>query len=209
MTENKRTGTGFRLLLAGLAAVLTVLPAWTHTARAADAKTADLVYANWEEGIAYTHLAQAVLEDKLGYTVTITAADVAPAYAAVAQGDKDAFMETWLPVLHKDYMERYKNDVIDLGHVFEGTESGLVVPRYMVEAGTKEEIFSHPVHPYTKSLLSAIPHPNPEVEKRRKSITYDYASSGIDYAKGMQHLVGGTHTVLATDAELAQWTQAE
>ena len=40
MTENKRTGTGFRLLLAGLAAVLTVLPAWTHTARAADAKTA-------------------------------------------------------------------------------------------------------------------------------------------------------------------------
>ena len=209
MTENKRTGTGFRLLLAGLAAVLTVLPAWTHTARAADAKTADLVYANWEEGIAYTHLAQAVLEDKMGYTVTITAADVAPAYAAVAQGDKDAFMETWLPVLHKDYMERYKNDVIDLGHVFEGTESGLVVPRYMVEAGTKEEIFSHPVHPYTKSLLSAIPHPNPEVEKRRKSITYDYASSGIDYAKGMQHLVGGTHTVLATDAELAQWTQAE
>ena len=49
MTENKRTGTGFRLLLAGLAAVLTVLPAWTHTARAADAKTADLVYANWED----------------------------------------------------------------------------------------------------------------------------------------------------------------
>ena len=41
------------------------------------------------------------------------------------------------PVLHKDYMERYKNDVIDLGHVFEGTESGLVVPRYMVEAGVR------------------------------------------------------------------------
>ena len=137
MTENKRTGTGFRLLLAGLAAVLTVLPAWTHPARAADAKTADLVYANWEEGIAYTHLAQAVLEDKMGYKVTITAADVAPAYAAVAQGDKDAFMETWLPVLHKDYMERYKHDVIDLGHVFEGTESGLVVPRYMVEDGVR------------------------------------------------------------------------
>ena len=71
------------------------------------------------------------------YTVTITAADVAPAYAAVAQGDKDAFMETWLPVLHKDYIARYKNDVIDLGHVFEGTESGLVVPRYMVEAGVR------------------------------------------------------------------------
>ena len=136
MTENTRTPAGRRLLLACLTLALALVPAWTTT-RAADAKTADLVYANWEEGIAYTHLAQAVLEDKMGYTVTITAADVAPAYAAVAQGDKDAFMETWLPVLHKDYMERYKNDVIDLGHVFEGTESGLVVPRYMVEAGVR------------------------------------------------------------------------
>lgn len=164
MTENKRTGTGFRLLLAGLAAVLTVLPAWTHTAGAADAKTADLVYANWEEGIAYTHLAQAVLEDKMGYKVTITAADVAPAYAAVAQGDKDAFMETWLPVLHKDYMERYKNNVIDLGHVFEGTESGLVVPRYMVEDGVRT----------ISDLLK------PEAKKRlRQTITGIDAGAGV------------------------------
>ena len=99
------------------------------------AKTADLVYANWEEGVAYTHLAQAVLEDKMGYTVTITAADVAPAYAAIAQGDKDAFMETWLPVLHKDYVEKYKDNITDLGNVFEGTQSGLVVPQYMIDAG--------------------------------------------------------------------------
>ena len=100
-------------------------------------KTADLVYANWEEGIAYTHLAQAVLEDKMGYEVTITAADVAPGYAAVAQGDSDAFMEVWLPVLHKDYMEQYKDDTVDLGNVYEGTESGLAVPQYMVDAGIK------------------------------------------------------------------------
>ncbi len=98
-------------------------------------KTADLVYANWEEGVAYTHLAQAILEDKMGYEVEITAADVAPSYAAIAQGDKDAFMETWLPVLHKDYVETYGDDIIDLGHVFEGTESGLVIPQYMVDAG--------------------------------------------------------------------------
>jgi len=94
-------------------------------------KTADLVYVNWAEGVAYTHLAKVVLEDKLGYDVTITAADVAPAYAAVAQGDKDAFMETWLPVLHADYVERFKDDVVDLGHVYEGTQSGLVVPQYV------------------------------------------------------------------------------
>ena len=114
---------------------------------------------------------------------------------------KDIQQETgcaYLFIAHDLSMVKYISDRIGVLHL-----------GYMVEAGTKEEIFSHPVHPYTKSLLSAIPHPNPEVEKRRKSITYDYASSGIDYAKGMQHLVGGTHTVLATDTELAQWTQAE
>ncbi len=98
-------------------------------------KTADLVYANWEEGIAYTHLAKVVLEDEMGYDVTITASDVAPAYASVAAGDQDAYMETWLPTLHKDYIDKYGSDVTDLGHVYEGTMSGLAVPTYMVDAG--------------------------------------------------------------------------
>jgi glycine betaine/proline transport system substrate-binding protein len=99
--------------------------------KAAATKTADLVYVNWAEGIAYTHLAKAVLEDKMGFTVNLTAADVGPAYTAVAQGDKDAFMETWLPVLHKDYLAKYQDKLVDLGHVYEGTQSGLVVPAYV------------------------------------------------------------------------------
>jgi glycine betaine/proline transport system substrate-binding protein len=101
-----------------------------ETAEPAVDKTADLAYVNWAEGVAYTNLAKVILEDKMGYDVTITAADVAPAYASVAQGDKDAFMETWLPVLHKDYVEKYP-EVEDLGHVYEGTQSGLVVPTYV------------------------------------------------------------------------------
>ena len=130
----------------------------------------------------------------------ISALDVS-IQAQVVNLMKDIQQETgcaYLFIAHDLSMVKYISDRIGVLHL-----------GYMVEAGTKEEIFSHPVHPYTKSLLSAIPHPNPEVEKRRKSITYDYASSGIDYAKGTQHRVGGTHTVLATDAELAQWTQAE
>ena len=130
----------------------------------------------------------------------ISALDVS-IQAQVVNLMKDIQQETgcaYLFIAHDLSMVKYISDRIGVLHL-----------GCMVEAGTKEEIFSHPVHPYTKSLLSAIPHPNPEVEKRRKSITYDYASSGIDYAKGMQYLVGGTHTVLATDAELAQWTQAE
>jgi glycine betaine/proline transport system substrate-binding protein len=94
-------------------------------------KTADLVYVNWAEGIAYTNLAKVVLEDKMGYEVEITSADVGPAYTAIAQGDADAFMETWLPVLHADYYEQFEDDIVDLGTVYEGTRSGLVVPTYV------------------------------------------------------------------------------
>lgn len=94
-------------------------------------KSADLVYVNWAEGIAYTNLAKNVLEEKMGYDVTITSADVGPAYASIANGDQDAFMETWLPVLHSNYVERFEDDIVDLGYVYEGTQSGLVVPTYV------------------------------------------------------------------------------
>ena len=94
-------------------------------------KTANLVYVNWAEGIAYTHLVKAVLEDMMGYEVNLTSADVAPAYASVAKGSQDAFMETWLPVLHKDYIEKYKDNLVDLGVIYEGTQSGLIVPKYV------------------------------------------------------------------------------
>lgn len=77
---------------------------------------------------------------------------------------------------------------------------------HMVETGTTDEIFANPVHPYTKSLLSAVPLPNPEVERRRVSIPYDRADEGVDYALGTVHQLEGTHRVLATDEELARWT---
>lgn len=94
-------------------------------------KSADLVYVNWAEGIAYTNLAKVILEDKMDYEVEITSADVGPAYTAIAQGDADAFMETWLPVLHADYYEQYKDQIVDLGVIYDGTQSGLVVPSYV------------------------------------------------------------------------------
>ena len=76
---------------------------------------------------------------------------------------------------------------------------------YLVEVGTREEIFNNPVHPYTKSLLSAIPNPDPIYEKRREILTYD--ASGVDYEKGVRHQLSDTHSVLATPEELALWTE--
>jgi oligopeptide transport system ATP-binding protein len=100
----------------------------------------------------------------------------------------------YLFIAHDLSMVKYISDrigVLHLGH--------------MVETGTKEEIFSNPIHPYTKSLLSAIPHANPKMEKSRVALAYDYGSSGIDYSKGIQQHVGGQHYVLSTDEELMRW----
>ncbi|WP_341278636.1 ATP-binding cassette domain-containing protein [Paenibacillus sp. FSL H8-0537] len=76
---------------------------------------------------------------------------------------------------------------------------------YLVETGTTEDIFERPLHPYTKSLLSAIPHANPLKEKTRITLSYDYADSGIDYARGVQQAVSATHSVLATEEDFSLW----
>lgn len=43
----------------------------------------------------------------------------------------------------------------------------------MVELASSDELFAHPLHPYTKSLLSAIPLPDPHYEKERVRVTYN------------------------------------
>jgi ABC-type oligopeptide transport system ATPase subunit len=52
----------------------------------------------------------------------------------------------------------------------------------MVELADADELFKNPLHPYTKSLLSAIPLPDPQYEKQRKRIKYDPLESH-DYSE--------------------------
>ncbi len=126
----------------------------------------------------------------------ISALDVS-IQAQVVNLMKDIQVKTktaYLFIAHDLSMVKYISDrigVLHLGH--------------LVETGTKDEIFDNPIHPYTKSLLSAIPQPNPKVEKQRTSVSYDYATSGIDYHKGKQQHISGQHYVLATDDELKKW----
>ncbi len=82
---------------------------------------------------------------------------------------------------------------------------GVMHKGHLVETGTTDEIFTHPIHPYTRSLLSANPEPNPVVEKTRTALTYDADEMGVDYTKGKKQHISGTHYVLATDEELADW----
>ncbi|MBR5390514.1 MAG: ATP-binding cassette domain-containing protein [Clostridia bacterium] len=83
---------------------------------------------------------------------------------------------------------------------------GVLHRGYLVETGTSQEIFSNPIHPYTRSLLSAIPHPNPILEKKRKSIPYDPAVLGIEYDRGALRHLEGEHFVLSTEEEFTAWT---
>ncbi len=47
----------------------------------------------------------------------------------------------------------------------------------LVELATSDELFAHPLHPYTKSLLSAVPCPDPITETNRQRIHYNPAES--------------------------------
>lgn len=93
----------------------------------------NLTYVNWEEGVAWTHFLATVLEDEMGYTVNLTAADVGPAYASVSAGDQDFFMEAWLPNLHAPYME--EGEFVEVSTIYEDAVVGLIVPTYMAEDG--------------------------------------------------------------------------
>ena len=72
----------------------------------------------------------------------------------------------------------------------------------MVELATSDELFRHPLHPYTKALLSAIPKPDPLSEKNRVRIPYNPATAHHyeDGAPTFREIVPG-HFVLCNDEE--------
>lgn len=109
---------------------------------------------------------------------------------------QDELGTTYLFIAHDLSMVKYISDRIGIMHL-----------GHIVETGTTDEIFENPIHPYTKSLLSAIPHPNPIVEKSRKALVYDKEKEGVDYTLGVEHKLSDTHFVLATDEEFAKWNK--
>ena len=76
----------------------------------------------------------------------------------------------------------------------------------LVEMASSEELFKHPLHPYTKSLLSAIPKPDPLSEKNRKRINYNPVDAH-DYSEQKPRLteIRPGHFILANDVELTKY----
>jgi oligopeptide transport system ATP-binding protein len=76
----------------------------------------------------------------------------------------------------------------------------------IVELATSDELFAHPLHPYTRALLSAIPKPDPLSEKKRQRIVYNPAKEHdytVDKPEFVEILPG--HFVLANKAEIEKY----
>lgn len=90
----------------------------------------NLAYVEWDTEIASTHVVGQVLED-MGYDVSLTPLDNAIMWEAVSTGEADAMVAGWLPGTHAAQLEKYGENLKDLGPNLEGAKIGLVVPEYM------------------------------------------------------------------------------
>ncbi|MBQ1391266.1 MAG: hypothetical protein IIY82_05925 [Firmicutes bacterium] len=76
------------------------------------------------------------------------------------------------------------------------------------ELAETEELFDHPIHPYTKALLSAIPLPDPAYEKNKKLIVYDEKVHDYTEDKPVWVEIRPGHFVSGNQKELVAYREA-
>jgi glycine betaine/proline transport system substrate-binding protein len=121
----------------------------------------------WSDAEFVSKLVARLLEDRLGYQVSLTLVDVALQYQGVARGDLDLMLMAWLPETHADYYAEFGDQVIDLGPIYTGARLGWVVPAYIPES----------------EVASIADLARPEVGRR-----FDYEIFGIDPGSGLMRL---------------------
>jgi oligopeptide transport system ATP-binding protein len=101
---------------------------------------------------------------------------------------------TYLFIAHDLSVVRFISDRI--GVIYKGD---------IVEIAEAEELFNFPMHPYTRSLISAIPIPDPKLEKNKVLYTYD--PSVHDYSEDKPELVdiGNNHFVFGNKKEIEEY----
>ncbi|MGC0378375.1 ABC transporter permease/substrate binding protein [Streptomyces sp. SAI-229] len=90
----------------------------------------DVAWFPWDEDIAVTYLWKNVLERR-GYTLNLKQMEVGPVYTGLASGDLDLNFDAWLPYAQKNYWDKSKDDLTDLGTWYEPTSLEIAVPSYV------------------------------------------------------------------------------
>ena len=84
---------------------------------------------------------------------------------------------------------------------------GIIYKGEIVEVAEAEELFDFPMHPYTRSLISAIPIPDPKLEKNKELFTYDPSVHDYSVDKPEMVDIGHNHFVFGNKAEIEQYKQ--
>ena len=103
---------------------------------------------------------------------------------------------TYLFIAHDLSVVRFVSDRI-----------GVIYRGQIVEIAPAEELFTHPMHPYTRSLISAIPIPDPVLERKKTLLRYD--PSVHDYSTDKPKLadIGYDHLVFGNEQELKNYRE--
>ena len=103
---------------------------------------------------------------------------------------------TYLFIAHDLSVVRFIADRIAVIHLGE-----------IVEIADSETLFKYPLHPYTVSLLSAVPMPDPIVERTRRHKVYDPSVLDNSGAPRQMYEIRPGHFVYATEKERAQYEE--
>ena len=115
--------------------------------------------------------------------------------------------------LLNDLRERFGLTILFIAHdlsvvKYFSDRIGVMYFGNMVEMAPADELFKHPLHPYTKSLLSAIPLPDPIYEKSRKRIVYNpLAEHDYTVDKPSFREIKPGHFIHCNDAEFEKYKQ--
>lgn len=75
----------------------------------------------------------------------------------------------------------------------------------LLEVGSADDVYDRPLHDYTKSLISAVPVPDPEIERNRHRIDYDAEKEEYDGKKRTLHEITPGHFVRCSEDEVEQY----
>lgn len=82
---------------------------------------------------------------------------------------------------------------------------GVIYKGEIVEIADAEELFAFPLHPYTRSLISAIPIPDPKLEKKKKLFVYDPSQHDYSEDKPEMVCIGHNHYIFGNKKEIEEY----